>query len=340
MSEVDYHDMVLSIWPDLDAAPRKTLSCRHCSARNRVAVPTAVLWPHLVRCGSCDGELFLPADQSYEGLASRAYEHPMDRDTLRALQAVPGFPVAVRKFVAVFSESAVRVSALSSHIRIDEEQFPELHTLMREAAQRLDYQLLPTLFLVESPVLNAMTLGAERPLILVHGALLDQLHDPELSFVLGHELGHLHADHVVYKVMARMVVEGSMALGDVFRLLSMPLRMALLAWDRASELSADRAGLLATRDLPAALGALMTLSGGRRPGITRRTELSLGAFVRQARDLHTQGGESRWDGTLGALLGSERSHPFTTLRVMHLLDWVERGAYLEILAGDYPREGA
>ncbi len=34
----------------------------------------------------------------------------------------------------------------------------------------------------------------------------------------------------------------------------------------------------------------------------------------------------------------DASHPFAAWRVMHLLQWVESGNYLDILAGDYKRE--
>jgi Zn-dependent protease with chaperone function len=44
-------------------------------------------------------------------------------------------------------------------------------------------------------------------------------------------------------------------------LLSLPLEIALVRWQRMSEFTADRAGILACQDVNAAMGAMMKLAG-------------------------------------------------------------------------------
>ena len=324
-----------ALWPASKPSPKKDVRCRHCGVKNRVLVSVAALTPTKVRCGGCDGALFLRPDEPLVGLSSDAYQHPLDKASLTALKALPGFAALVRRFLGSFAERAFHLHCRASFIACDDEQFPELYTLLDRARVALDVDIHPRLFLSESPNMNALTLGAEKSLIVVMSSLLDQMSDQELVFVLGHELGHLHADHIVYKTLARLLVNGSLAMSELLRALSLPLQVAILRWDRASELTSDRAGLLACRDLGASLGASLVLSGGRRPGTTSRTRLKLSAFVRQARELRDLEQESWWDAVLVGQMEMGRSHPYVAWRVMHLVEWVETGSYLDLLAGDF-----
>lgn len=325
------------IWPAAQEAPSRVLLCRHCGQRNRVDVPTAVFEPDSVVCGACDGALFVGKDAPLEGLPPSAYEHPLDRKSLQTLRALPGFSKLMRWMVATVGERSIRLNMLASNLLVSDEQFPELLELLDRAARRLALPRRPELFLGESPFMNAMTMGVEETLIVVNSAMLDQLSDEEIVCVLGHELGHIHSDHVLYKTMANLVLTGGVMMSGVVRLLTWPLNQALLHWNRCSELTADRAGLLASRDLIAALRTEMKLAGGNRPGTSSRTRIKVGPFIRQARTL-TELEETSWsDNVLASMLAIGRSHPLTAWRVMHLLRWVEKGNYLDILAGDYPR---
>lgn len=323
------------IWPD--APPERILPCRHCAARNKVEVPTAVFSPEQVECGACREPLFLARDEPLTRLASSAYEHSLDRKALQALKQVPGFGAAVRWVIEKLSERQLRVWLLSAAVRCDEEQFPELTALQDRAARALDLPYRPELFLLENPHMNAMTLGVKNALVIVHSSLLDQLDDREVMAVLGHELGHLHSDHILYKTLAHLLLGLAAPIVGIPQIMSLPLRLALRWWDRCAELTSDRAGLLATRDLAAALSVDFKLAGGSRPGTTSRTTLSLAAFIRQARELQQLEVESWYDGLLADMMALGATHPFAAWRVMHLLRWVESGNYLNILAGDYAR---
>ncbi len=325
------------LWPDQDKQPTKVVRCRHCGTKNRVNVPTAIFEPDSCRCGSCRGQLFIAREEPLTDIASTAYEHSMDRKSLAALKAVPGFPQATRWFIANLPERLLHLQALSASIRCDDEQFPALTELLDRARARLDIPYRPTLYLDESPHMNAMTMGAENPLITVHSALLDQMDDEEVIAVIAHELGHLHADHVLYMTMARLLLTLGRMTSNIVSLLSLPIQLALLRWSRCAELTADRAGLLGCRDLGAALNVQLTMAGGARPGIRRRGKLEIGPFIKQARELERKEMSSWLDNTLVLMLTMNRTHPFAAWRVMHLLQWVENGNYLDILAGEYAR---
>lgn len=329
--------VLTALWPDAEQIPSKLLECRHCGKRNKIQVSAAVLSPGSCECGACGEALFLSPKERLERISSSAYEHWLDRTALEALKSLPGFPALMRWLLSTVGERGMRLANMSNSILCGEDQFPELLKLMDQARHRLDIPYQPALFLSESPFLNASTFGVEDPIIIVKGALLDHLDDPQVMAVLGHELGHLHADHCLYSSLASVLASGSAALGAIGKLLTWPLQKALLKWSRCAELTADRAGLLACQDLEAYLQLLMTMAGGNRPGVKGRTQMQLAPFIRQARSLAEMESSSWLDGAMATLMTLDSSHPFIAWRVMHLLEWVEHGNYLEILAGRYAR---
>ena len=68
--------------------------------------------------------------------------------------------------------------------------------------------------------------------------------------MIGHELGHAMSGHAVYKTLLLRLLSMSGLLSAI-PMGGLSIRMiiaALMEWSRKSELSADRAGLLATQD--------------------------------------------------------------------------------------------
>jgi Zn-dependent protease with chaperone function len=232
-------------------------------------------------------------------------------------------------------DRAAQLAFMSDSIRCSEEQFPELLTIVDRARRRLGMREMPEVYLGESPHMNAMTTGVSKAAIVVHSALLDQMNDDEVLAVLGHELGHLHADHPLYQSVASALVSGGAAVSSGVRLLSLPIQRLLLRWLRHAELTADRAALLTSRSLRACIGVMLTFAGGNRPGTAKRTRMRLAPFIRQCRELAmTQAGLST-DGIIGGYLAADRTHPHVATRVNHLIQWVEHGNYLRILAGEF-----
>jgi Zn-dependent protease with chaperone function len=334
-SEVDSDELRSAIWPDTEPRRVRTVRCRHCSHPNRVGVADGALTPERVSCGQCRQPLFIGRDEPFFGLPSEAYQHGLDRRSLAALQALPGVPQMIRWMYERVGDRAAQLAFMSDSIRCSEEQFPELLTIVDRARRRLGLREMPEVYLGESPHMNAMTTGVAKATIVVHSALLDQMNDDEVLAVIGHELGHLHADHPLYHSVARAVVSGGVAVSSGVRLLSLPIQRLLLRWLRHAELTADRAALLTSRSLRACIGVMLTFAGGNRPGTARRTRMRLAPFIRQCRELaRAQVGMSP-DGIIGGYLTADRTHPHVATRVNHLIQWVEHGSYLSILAGEY-----
>jgi hypothetical protein len=111
-----------------------------------------------------------------------------------------------------------------------------------------------------------------------------------------------------------------------------PIRFALLEWFRKSELSSDRAGLLAAQDPYASMRMFLKMAGGGD-----MKEMDLNAFLIQAKEYEETGGAV--DRIFKILNTLDQSHPFNTLRAAELQRWIETGVYERILGGDYTRRG-
>lgn len=265
-------------------------------------------------------------------ISSRAWEHPADRAALTGLRKVPGFDRVLKLLVGAIGDRSLRLAFLGSSVRVSRRQFPALFDRYREACKVLDVRPAPELFVAQTPFVNAGAMGISTPFIVLNSATLELLDEEELQFLLGHELGHVLSGHGLYKTMIRVLLRLStfalsVPLGGAALL---AIRAALLEWDRKSELSADRAGLLAVQDLDVAMRVQMKMAGGARTG-----EMDVEEFLKQAEEY--EGGGTLVDSVMKLMQLTGQTHPFPVLRLAELKRWVETDAYDTILDGDYAR---
>ncbi len=321
-------------------APKSEFPCRHCGARNRIAVSEALEWPERARCGRCREQLFLAPDEPLTAIHAQSYEHELDRKTLSALQAVPGLDRLLKWLMKELGERSYRLFNMASYVRCGPRQFPKQQALFERACALLAVDPCPDLYVYQSPLPNAATYGVEEPFVMVSSGLLEMMDEAEVLAVFGHELGHWQANHVLYKTTAQVlataasfVAQATLGLG---RVLVYPLQLALLKWDRCSELTADRAALLVARRPDVLVRVNMKLAGG---GHHLQSEMDFGEFVRQSQAFREMEQESLLNQGISLLQTVYRTHPFPVWRTHHLLEWAQHGNYLNILAGDYQRRG-
>ncbi len=266
------------------------------------------------------------------GISSRAYEHPADRTALVALRKLTGFDVLLRRLAGLFNDRSLRLMFLASSVRASDQQFPQLYQAMLDGCYVLDLPVVPELYISQNPLVNAMTLGADKPFIVITTGMVDLMDPEEMRFIIGHELGHVLSGHAVYRTM-------------LFHLINLARRVAFMAlvylglqgivwgleeWYRKSELSCDRAGLLAGQDVEAARRALMKTAGG-----AQMAELSHDEFHQQAHEYDAV--PDVRDGLLKLLQLQGNTHPFAVIRFAELDRWAAEGDYRTILSGTYPR---
>jgi len=265
------------------------------------------------------------------GISSRAYEHPADRSALVALRKLSGFDVLLKKLFGLFNERAFRLMYLAGAVRVSERQFPHIHEMVRDGAYILDLPEVPECYVLQTPVVNAMALGRDKPFIVLNSGMIELLDPEELRAVIGHELGHILSGHALYRTMLLILLQWAA------RAAFLPIALALTAiiwgleeWFRKSELSCDRAGLLAGQDLDASRRVLMKLAGG-----AQLSELNPDAFREQAREYDAV--PDLRDSILKILQLQGTTHPFAVVRFAELDHWATHGEYERILGGDYPR---
>ena len=154
----------------------------------------------------------------------------------------------------------------------------------------------------------------------------------EHRFVIGHELGHVLSGHAVYRTMLYHLTRLATRLAW-FAIGYIGLRVIIAGleeWYRKSELSCDRAGVLASQDPAAGRRALMKIAGG-----SRISELSPDEFLQQAREYDAV--PDVREGLLKMLQMQGTTHPFAVVRFAELDHWVADGEYADILAGNYLR---
>ncbi len=266
------------------------------------------------------------------GISSRAYEHPADRSALVALRKLTGFDVILKNLAGLFSDRSLRLMFLASSVRASEQQFPQLYQMLMDGAYVLDMPRVPELFITQDPIVNAMALGQDKPFIVITTGMVDLMDAEEIRWVIGHELGHVLSGHSVYRTMLFQLVRLATRLALVpFAWIGLKAVIwGLEEWYRKSELTGDRAGLLAGQDLAAGRRALMKLAGG-----PRLAELSADEFHRQAREYDAVPDVREGLIKLLQLLG--QTHPFAVTRFVELDRWASEGDYRDILAGNYPR---
>jgi Zn-dependent protease with chaperone function len=309
--------------------PSKFIRCRFCGQKNQVKEDPksgAV-------CGKCRLPLSDEPHKKFAHLSKHDYIHPADSKALAALRAIPGIDTALKKLLAVTGESAIRVTFMASAVKVTPKQCPDLHAKLQIACTTLGVEM-PDLYIQQNPIVNAFTGGVEKPIIVLHSSLIERLTDEETLAVIAHEVGHIHAEHVLYLTAARLIE--ALANASVARLIpgseiikfiiSAGISSALLAWARRAELSCDRAALLVIQDEHVVGRTMMKLAGG-----TFASKIDYDLFLDQAREFQKNYDEKALDRFWADIISSGMSHPFPVWRIAEILKWVEDGEYQKVL---------
>jgi Zn-dependent protease with chaperone function len=251
---------------------------------------------------------------------------------MATLRAVPGVGDVLKTLNGLFNERAERLVAVASHIRVGETQFPVIDRIRNEAAEILDMPSVPKLFISRDPFPQAFTIGIDEPFIVVTSGLVEALDNEALRFVIGHEMGHVLSGHaVLLTLLTRLLqLQRSVAWVPMGVIGLRAVIAALYEWQRKSELSCDRAGLLVGQDPAAALRAHMYLAGA-----TDLSQIDIPSFLEQAKEYEEV--EDIRDSIIKLLAVEQRSHPFAVVRASQLQRWAASEEYRAILTGEYKR---
>lgn len=307
----------------------KFVRCRYCGQKNAVRKDYK---NGQANCGRCKLPLSDEPHKKFADLTKHDYVHPSDSRALAALRAIPGIDSALKQLLKVTGESAIRVTFMASAVKVTPKQCPDLHAKLQIACTTLGVEM-PDLYIQQNPIVNAFTGGVDQPIIVLHSGLLERLNDEETLAVIAHEVGHIHAEHVLYLTAAQLILFvaaiplASLPIAGLIKeLLTATMRGALLAWMRRAELSCDRAALLVTQD-PHVIGTtMMKLAGG-----TLASKIDYDLFLEQAREFQKNYDEKLLDKFWADIISAGLTHPFPIWRVSEILQWVESGQYQELM---------
>lgn len=263
-------------------------------------------------------------------IAPAAWEHPADRAALAALRRIPAFDEVLRRLFGLFGEKPVRLAFQANAVRVSEKQFGRIWRRYKEVLETLDSPQEYELYISQTPIVNAGAYGMDKPFIVLNSGSVGLLDEEELTYLLGHELGHILSGHVLYRTMLVLLLQLASLGFPVIGLAARAVLMGLLEWSRKAELSSDRAGLLASQNPEAAMGSMLKLAGGGS-----KEDTDLGEFLKQADEYRKSGDLADAVFKVLNLLGT--THPFHVLRVAEMRDWIEAGEYDRILRGEYRR---
>lgn len=266
----------------------------------------------------------------FTGLKAQHFQHPWDDKAVTALRAIPGFEFVVKKLMEIGFEQFFRMTNLASNVHVTGNMLPNLQAILKAACKILDVPE-PDLYIATNPHPNAYTYGDTRPFIVVTTGLLDIMDDEELLFILGHELGHIKCGHVLYKTMARnlsLVLEilADATLG-IARIIGTSFKLALADWERKSELSSDRAGLICVQNQHIANRAFMKMAAATNKYFSQMDEKE---FLNQIKSYENAIDESYINMAYITIITAQMSHPFTILRAKELDNWITKNGFTDV----------
>lgn len=258
--------------------------------------------------------------RTFPGLTAEQFQHPSDNKATDSLKAIPGIDKAVAKVMEYGLERLAYLDNTASNVRVSEKMFPGMYKSLKWGCRILDLEE-PELYVSLDPTPNAYTYGHTNPFITITSGLVDLLTPEECFFVIGHELGHIKADHVLYTIIAHNIKElmarvGQATLG-IGNLLGQGLVYALLEWHRKAELTADRAGLLCVQNMDVCINTFMKMAGG---AASLAAEMDRDEFLTQIRS-YEDADRSALNKAYKILLTADRTHPYAILRAKELDLW-------------------
>lgn len=218
----------------------------------------------------------------------------MERDALMSLLPLIFYFVVIILFFAI-SAWLFRANAMGNMILITGDQFPHIHKMVVEGANKLGLKSVPDTFLYNSNGLfNAFareTLG--RKYLMLTSSLVDATNDEQVKFVIGHELGHHAAGHLTF-------------IGFWLRFPARIIPLLHKAYSRQCEYTCDKIGYFISRDVDSSCSAIQMLGCGCQK---LNGKMNLFAFEKQ---------EDLVPSTSGFIVEIFRSHPRLTRRVIAL----------------------
>lgn len=270
-------------------------------------------------------------DHVYREISPTAFTHPLDAAALAALRKVPGLDFVCSKMMKYGYEAQMRVNSMGNNVKVSPKTFGYIYDMVSQTAKCLDVGV-PDAFIMQTPTVNAFTVGTEYPLIIIHSGLLGLLTDDEVYAVIAHEVGHIKCQHVLYRQVATFLATVGLGLGLIANAAVYPVLIALVAWVRQSELSADRAALLVTNNKRSMVNLFMKLAGG---SVRLASLIDYEEFLSQGVQFEKLTEGLGFNKLVKVGLNLNQDHPFSVFRAAQIASWADSEDYAATRRGNY-----
>lgn len=191
----------------------------------------------------------------------------------------------------------------SYNFKITKEMTPKLYDLCMEVKETLQFSDKIDFFIVNSPEMNAFAIPSnyqENPhRIALNSTMIDRMDEDELRFVIGHEIGHLVTKTYKISQMMRFLFQDKEP--------NLLLKQKFMFWEKLCELSSDRFGLLANKNIEKSISSFFKLISGLPKNVI---DFDLEAFIKQNEDDLKE--------HINEMSSQNISHPIPSLRVIAL----------------------
>lgn len=208
------------------------------------------------------------------GIAPEAFQWAEDGRAMAVLRSMTPLKMAAE----VVSEKVGRrwIETTFNGVQLSARQLPEVYFQAVRAAQIMGLTYMPDVYVSGELMWDCRTYGTDKDSFIVMGSILaTNFRGPELLFLFAREMGHCRSGHALWKTVIQFLIgdqgqRRGMMRGGLFAeigkflsptaLIEGTLEIPLMAWARQSEITADRAGLLAVGNEEIVRKVLLTWS--------------------------------------------------------------------------------
>ncbi|CAN5724756.1 hypothetical protein BH11MYX2_BH11MYX2_17270 [soil metagenome] len=196
------------------------------------------------------------------------YAYPGEQGFRQTLSIAPPVRMALEATTRLWRDVA-RTELLGQATKVSDVQYPRVFLAAKAAGAALKVRV-PPIFAAPSSSIGIKVLGTEdAPHLIVNLELAEKLSEQELIAGIGHELGHVQNNHILYATALHYLTHSA---AFFVRWAVQPAILTLRAWSRRAEITCDRAALLAQKDLNTTLAALVRIELGLGKGAAFNVE--------------------------------------------------------------------
>ncbi len=246
-----------------------------------------------------------------------AYAFSGERKFRRNLMLARPVTMALEATTRLWRDVA-RTELLGTAVKVTDQQYPRVYEAAKKAGAALHVRV-PVVFAAPTSSIKVKVLGTEdAPHLIVNLELAEKLSDDDLVAAIGHELGHVQNNHILYATALHYLTSSA---AFFVRWVVQPAIMTLQAWSRRAEITCDRAALLALRDEDKTLAALVKLE----LGLDKDSAFNVDEYLKNPPDPKKG---------LGRYAELFRSHPYMPKRVQALRLFANSALFANVTGKD------